>query len=87
MNLADRRRAERPARVWGAPRIALVRCARPMVDVPLPSTVVAAAAQLTVERVKDVRVERSYLDGANQRPNVLVRVADIGRERAALQSD
>ena len=84
MNLPNRRRAERPAPVHSASLVALVRVRRPVVDVALTATVVAAAAQLGVERVERARVEGANLDATEQRPNVLGRVAGVGLARAAL---
>ena len=84
MDLPDRRRPERAAPVHPAARIALVRLRRPVVHVALAAAVVATAAQLGVERVERARVEGAYLDAANQRPDVLRRVAVVGLAGAAL---
>jgi hypothetical protein len=84
MDLPDRRRPERPAPVHPAARIALVRLRRPVVHVALAAAVVAAAAQLGVEGVERSRVEGADLDAADQRPDVLRRVAGVRLTGTAL---
>jgi hypothetical protein len=84
VDLADRGGAEGAALVHPAACVALVRMRRPVVDVALAAAVVAAAPQLGVEGIEHARVECPDLLRADQRADVLLRVAGVGLARAAL---
>lgn len=80
--MPDRRRAEGAAPVRAATVVALVLGRRPVVDrVAALRAVLPAAAQLGVERVEHLRVERTNLRRAQQRRDVVAHVAAVQGER------
>jgi hypothetical protein len=87
MDLPDRPRCQRLARVRTTTCVALVRTRRPMLDIGPAVTVVPAPPQLGVERVEHVPVERPDPHLPDQRPDVLVRVPLVRRDRVQLQVD
>jgi hypothetical protein len=64
-----------------------VRAVGAVVDGAAAGAAAAAAAQLCVERVEDVGVDCADLLVSDQRPDVLVDVAAVRRERGALSLD
>jgi hypothetical protein len=73
--------------MWSAASVALVDHGRPVLQEPRARAVLATAAQLRVEGVEHIGVERTDLHVPDQRSDVLVRVAQVGCPRTALQRD
>ena len=82
--MSDRRRAERPAHVRPTALVALVRHARSVIDVTLSGRSGRGSGGTRRRTSRRRRVKRADLNGADQRPDVLVCVAQVGREGAAL---
>jgi hypothetical protein len=69
------------APVRAAAVVAVVRLARPVIDVVASRAMVAAPAQLGVERVEGLGIELTDLQVPEQRRDVLARVAAVERQR------
>jgi hypothetical protein len=87
VDLADGPGRQRRADMPPAAAVASVGPVGAVIDRTAPAAMVAAAAQLGIERVQDVRVDRADLLMPDQRPDVLVDIAAVGRQRGAFGFD
>src|SRR6185436_9802150 len=79
VNVPNRRGVQRTAAVRAAPAVARVLASGPVLHVRTTGAVVAAAAQLRVERVEDVCVQCSDLEPAYEGRDVLADVSRVER--------
>lgn len=84
MDLPDGRSSERPTFVWHAPVVALVLAGRPVLQEWPAIAMGSTSAQLGVERVHQIGVERTDPHLADQRPDVPLDMAAVGAQRRLL---